>query len=53
MFSNLKFYDNTPDVVDDSSRQAFVLEVSCTFDHSLVEAFFTEITKYQPLADVL
>lgn len=40
-----QIYGNTPDVVNDSSRQVFVLEVSRTFDHSLTE-------KYQPLANI-
>ena len=42
---------NTPDivVVDEESREVSVLEVACTFDHSLEEAFMTKVIKYQPL----
>ena len=42
---------NTPDVVvvDDLSKEVFLLEVGCAFDPSLEEAFMTKVIKYQPL----
>ena len=42
---------NTPDVVivDEESREVSVLEMACTFDPSLEEAFMTKVIKYQPL----
>ncbi len=45
-FSN--FTVNTPDivvVVDEDSREVTILEVSCTFDYSLEEAFATKVLK--------
>ena len=49
VFSNISA--NTPDVVvvDESSREVLILEVGCTFDHSLEEAFLTKLLKYQQL----
>ena len=46
---------NTPDVVvvDEDSREVTILEVGCTFDHSLEEAFLTKVLKYQRLKDVI
>lgn len=35
-------YGNTPDIVNNSCRRVFVLDVIFTSDHSLVEAFLTE-----------
>jgi hypothetical protein len=48
-FSNVTA--NTPDVivVDEVSREVTILEVSCTFDYSLEEAFLAKVTKYQLL----
>ena len=42
---------NTPDVVvvDEENRSVFILEMACTFDSSLEEAFMTKVIKYQPL----
>ena len=42
---------NTPDVVvvNEESKEVFVLEMACTFDSSLEEAFMTKAIKYQPL----
>ena len=42
---------NTPDVavVDEESREVSVLEIACTFDSRLEEAFMTKVIKYQPL----
>lgn len=41
---------NTPDVVvvNEESREVSVLEIVCTFDTSLEEAFMTKVLKYQP-----
>ena len=49
IFSNLTA--NTPDVVvvDEDSREVTILEVGCTFDYSLEEAFLAKVLKYQPL----
>ena len=46
---------NTPDVVvvDEESREVSVLEVACTFDTSLEEAFMTKVMKYQALVDTI
>ena len=46
---------NTPDavVIDEDSREVTILEVGCTFDHSLEEAFLTKVVKYQQLKDVI
>ena len=48
-FSNLTA--NTPDVVviDEESKEVTILEVGCTFDFSLEEAFLAKTLKYQPL----
>ena len=42
---------NTPDgiIIDEESREVFLLEVGCTFDTSLEEAFLTKQLKYHPL----
>ena len=38
----LEVTDNTPDVVvDEDSREVTLLEVRCTFNHSLEETFLT------------
>ena len=52
-FSNVTA--NTPDVVvvDEDSREVTILEVGCTFDHSLEEAFLTKVLKYQRLKDAI
>ena len=52
-FSNVTA--NTPDVVvvDEASREVTILEVGCTFDYSLDEAFLTKVMKYQLLKDVI
>ena len=46
---------NTPDgiLVDEESREVIILEVGCTFDHSLEEAFLTKVLKYQQLKNVI
>ena len=46
---------NSPDivVVDEDSREVTILEVACTFDHSLEEAFLTKVLKYQRLKDAI
>ena len=46
---------NTPDVVlvNEESREVSVLEVACTFDTSLEEAFMTKVLKYQPLVNAI
>ena len=48
-FSNVTA--NTPDVivVDEDSREVTILEVGCTFDYSLEEAFLAKVLKYEPL----
>ena len=53
VFSN--FSANTPDavIVNEIHREVFVLEVGCTFDHSLEEAFSTKILKYQQLEQAI
>ena len=49
VFSNLSA--NTPDViaVNENHREVFILEVGCTFDYSLEEAFLTKMLKYHQL----
>ena len=46
---------NTPDVVvvNENLREVFVLEVGCTFDHSLEEAFLTKMLKYEQLKQTI
>lgn len=46
---------NTPDVVvvDEDNREVLILEVGCTFDHSLEEAFTTKMLKYQLLEQTI
>ena len=41
----------TPDVivVNEELSEVFILEVACTFDSSMEEAFMTKLIKYQPL----
>ena len=53
MFSNIS--SNTPDaaIVNENHREVFILEVGCTFDHSLEEAFSTKILKYQQLEQAI
>ena len=53
IFSNVTA--NTPDVVvvDEDSREVTILEVGCTFDYSLEEAYITKFLKYQQLKDVI
>ena len=48
-FSNVTA--NTPDVivVNEESREVTILEVGCTFDYSLEEAFLAKVLKYQLL----
>ena len=45
------FTANTPDVlvVNEEKREITILEVGCTFDYSLKEAFLTKVSKYQLL----
>ena len=53
VFSNISA--NTPDVVvvDEGSREVLILEVGCTFDYSLEEAYLTKIVKYQQLKQTI
>ena len=53
VFSNLSA--NTPDtvVVNEGGREVLILEVGCTFDSSLEEAFLTKILKYQQLKQTI
>ena len=46
---------NTPDIViiDENNREVFILEVGCTFDHSLEEAFTTKMLKYHLLEQTI
>ena len=46
---------NTPDSIVDieNHREVLVLEVGCTFDYSLEEAFSTKILKYQQLVQAI
>ena len=46
---------NTPDVVIiiEWSSEVYILEVGCTFDSSLEEAFYTKLVKYQPLLNTV
>ena len=46
---------NTPDVVvvNEESREVSVLEMACTFDSNLEEAFMTKVIKYQQLVDII
>ena len=46
---------NTPDVViiNEVNREVFILEVGCTFDHSLEEAFTTKMLKYRLLEQAI
>ena len=45
---------NTPDVVvNEGSKTVSILEVACTFDSSLEEAFMTKVIKYQPLLQTI
>ena len=50
-FSNVAA--NTSDVVDEGSREVTILEVGCSFDYSLEEAFCTKVVKYQSLKDAI
>ncbi|KAI2660150.1 Biotin--protein ligase [Labeo rohita] len=53
IFSHLSA--NTPDVVvvNEGRREVFILEVACTFDSSMEEAFMTKVIKYQPLLNII
>ncbi len=53
MFSDLSA--NTPDVdvINEECKEVFVLEIACTFDSSMEEAFLTKVIKYQPLLNVI
>ena len=46
---------NTPDIIriDEARREVVLLEVGCTFDFSLEEAFLTKQLKYQPLVQAI
>ena len=46
---------NTPDAVfvDEDCREVNIIEVGCTFDHSLEEAFLTKVLKYQQLKNAI
>ncbi len=48
IFSNVTA--NTPNVVvvdDEDSREVTILEVGCTFDYSLKDAYLTKVLKYK------
>ena len=51
VFSNVTANTPAVTVVDVDSREVTTLEVGCTFDYSLEEAFLTKVLKYQPLKD--
>ena len=53
VFSNISA--NTPDViaVNENHREVFILEVGCTFDYSLEEAFLTKVLKYHQLEQTI
>ncbi|KAI2653013.1 Retrovirus-related Pol polyprotein from type-2 retrotransposable element R2DM [Labeo rohita] len=53
IFSHLSA--NTPDVVviNEERREVFILEVACTFDSSMEEAFMTKFIKYQQLLNII
>ena len=53
VFSNITA--NTPDVivVNETLKEVFILEVGCTFDYSLEEAFLTKVLKYQQLEQTI
>ena len=53
MFSHVTA--NTPDVVvvNENHREVLILEVGCTFDYSLEEAFLTKVLKYQQLKQTI
>ncbi len=38
---------------NNNNREVFVLEIACTFDSSMEEAFMTKVIKYQPLLNVI
>ena len=46
---------NTPDaiIISEIHREVLILEVGCTFDYSLEEAFSTKILKYQQLEQAI
>ena len=45
---------NTPVfVVNENHKEVFILEVGCTFDYSLEEAFLTKVLKYQQLEQTI
>jgi hypothetical protein len=46
---------NTPDVivVNEGDKSVSILEMACTFDSSLEEAFMTKVIKYQPLLQTI
>ena len=53
VFSNISA--NTPDVivVNETHKEVFILEVGCTFDYSLEEAFLTKVLKYNQLEQTI
>ena len=44
---------NSPNIGAEDSREVTILEVACTFDHSLEEAFLTKVLKYQRLKEAI
>ena len=40
-------------VVNEESQKVLVLEVACTFDSSIEEAFMTKVIKYPPLLNTI
>ncbi len=53
VFSNITA--NTPNVVVviENHKEVFILEVGCTFDYSLEEAFLTKVLKYQQMEQTI
>ena len=52
---SLTFQPTSPDVivVNENHREVFILEVGCTFDYSLEEAFLTKVVKYHQLVQTI
>ena len=51
----LHLVDNTPDVVIiiKESSEVHILEVGCSFDSSMEEAFYPKVVKYQALLNTI
>ena len=48
-FSNLNATRPDIIIIDENSRNVFILEVGCCFDSSVEEAYLTKLVKYHPL----